>query len=64
MKTTLIWFPKHGDSMEFEVEYHEDEAYAIGFSVESVKLHGIEMFDYLNESAIEEIEDLLVEKLK
>jgi hypothetical protein len=63
MKTTSIWFPKHGDSMEFYVEY-ESTLNKKFVEIHSIKLHGIEMFEYFNESAIDEFEELLVEKLK
>lgn len=65
MKTTSIWFPKHGDSIEFEVEYIEDkELYVNGVNIESIKLHGVEMIDYFNYAAISDFEELLLEKLK
>jgi len=64
IKTTSVWFPKHGNSLEFEVEYHQDNAYVKVISIESIKLHGVEMADYFNEDAIDEFEDLVLEKLK
>lgn len=63
--TTTIWFPKHGESLEFKVQYIEDkELYHKGISIESIKIHGVEMLDYFNESAINDFEDLLLENLK
>lgn len=65
MKKTSIWFPKHGDSMEFEVEYIEYKSlYSDSIEIESIKLHGIEMVNYMNSRSIKEFEELLLEKLK
>lgn len=65
MKSTTIWFPTYGDSIEFEVEYIEDkELYFNGIEIESIKLHGVEMIDYMNAPAINEFRELLLEKLK
>lgn len=64
IKTTSVWFPKHGESLEFDIEYHQDDAYVKGLSIESIKLHGVEMLDYFNEEAIDEFEDLVLERLK